>query len=335
MSVDLDVSTRMEEDEASRFRVWFDSIVDNIATVVRGKESVIRLAVQCMLSGGHLLIEDNPGTGKTTLARAMARSVAGSFGRIQFTPDLLPSDVTGVQIYHSDRRQFEFRPGPVFANIVLADEINRASPKTQSAFLEAMAERQITVDGESFPMPTPFLVMATQNPIEMEGTYPLPEAQLDRFMARTSIGYPDRGSEAQIVRDILHGTTTDTLQPVLTAAQLQQMTDALQGVTIKSNLLAYAQEIVVRTRELDDVLLGASPRAFGQLAQLARARAAGAGRPFVTPDDIKALVRPVLAHRLKLRPEAALQGQSTFSVLDRILADVRPPSERSSEDWSR
>jgi MoxR-like ATPase len=332
----LRVVGQMTPEEATRFREWFDTIVENIEQVVRGKQATVRLAVQCMLGGGHLLIEDNPGTAKTTLARAMARTVNGAFSRIQFTPDLLPTDVTGVQIYNAERRQFDFRPGPVFANIVLADEINRASPKTQSALLEAMAEQQTTVDGETHRMPQPFLVIATQNPVEMEGTYPLPEAQLDRFMARTSIGYPDRADEMQIIRDGLRRAGPDSLEPVISAAELQQMIDFGRGVSISDGLVEYLAKLGERTRVEDELRLGASPRAVVALAQLAQVRAASVGRHYVTPDDIKGLAHAVLAHRMLLRPEAAIQGHTAGTVLDRILDSVSPPRERSSSDgWSR
>ena len=332
----LRVVGQMTAEDATGFRERFDTIVENIERVVRGKQSTVRLAVQCMLGGGHLLIEDNPGTAKTTLARAMARTVDGAFSRIQFTPDLLPTDVTGVQIYNAERRQFDFRPGPVFANIVLADEINRASPKTQSSLLEAMAEQQTTVDGERHRMPRPFLVIATQNPVEMEGTYPLPEAQLDRFMARTSIGYPDRADEMQIIRDGLRRAGPDSLEPVIGAADLQEMIDFGRGVSISDGLVEYLAKVGERTRIEDELRLGASPRAVVALAQLAQVRAASVGRHYVTPDDIKGLAHAVLAHRMLLRPEAAIQGHTASTVLDRILDSISPPRERSSSDgWSR
>jgi MoxR-like ATPase len=313
---------------ATRFAELFRALTSNITSVIRGKDDAVRLVLQCLLSGGHALLEDNPGTAKTTLAKAISRSIDGSFSRLQFTPDLLPSDVTGVQIYEPDRKVFTYREGPVFANIVLADEINRASPKTQSALLEAMAEGQITIDGEAHIMPSPFLVIATQNTVEMHGTYPLPEAQLDRFTIRTSIGYPDHKTEVQIVRDTLARLSTDSLQPVLTARDAHAMAIAVSGVFVADALIDYLVAIGARTRTQPELRLGASTRGIAQLTRMSQARAASEGRHYVTVDDVKVLVEPVLAHRLVLRPEAAIQGLTAGSVLAEIAAAVPVPRQR-------
>ena len=314
-------------EQASRLAGWFEALVENVCLMIRGKQDVVRLVLQCLLSQGHVLIEDNPGTAKTRLAKAIARSIDGKFSRIQFTPDLLPSDLIGVPIYHPDRREFEFRPGPIFANIVLADEINRASPKTQSALLEAMAEQHTTVDGVSHPMPPPFLVIATQNSIEMQGTYTLPEAQLDRFAVRTGVGYADHTHELQIVLDALRGTEPEQLHPIMSAEHMQHMIDAVRGVYVAPTLIKYIVTVVQATRSLPELRLGASSRAQVQLARLSQARAASQARHYVTIDDVKALIRPALGHRLMLRPEAAIQGATAGGLLDRIIAEVPVPRE--------
>jgi MoxR-like ATPase len=319
----------MGPEVARRVAGVFDQLVGNVARMIVGKDEVVRLVLQCLLAGGHCLIEDNPGTAKTRLAKAVARSIDGQFSRIQFTPDLLPSDVTGVPIFHPDRRDFEFRPGAVFANIVLADEINRASPKTQSAMLEAMAESQTTVDGVTHPMPTPFLVIATQNSVEMQGTYPLAEAQLDRFAIRTSIGYPQFSDEVRIVGDGMARLMPETLQPVVAANDLQQMIQSAADVYVSPSLVEYMVTLASETRGLASLRLGASSRAVVQLAQVAQARALSEGRHFATADDIKALVKPTLGHRLLLRPEAAIQGETTEGLLDELLAAVPVPRERA------
>jgi MoxR-like ATPase len=330
VSVDVQLADTFDADEAARFAGWFEALVGNVTQVVRGKDDVVRLVLQCMFAGGHALIEDNPGTAKTTLAKAIAKSIDGIFSRIQFTPDLLPSDVTGVQIYDPDRKEFRFRQGPVAANIVLADEINRASPKTQSALLEAMAERQVTVDGEGFPLPEPFLVIATQNSVEMHGTYPLPEAQLDRFSICTSIGYPDRGSAIQILRETRHQSGTDGLTTVLSAEHVQQMIDAAQNVFVADSLLGYIADIGEAAREVrqPEIRVGISQRALGQLKMVAQSRAASQGRHYVVVDDIKAVAPAVFGHRLLLRPEAAIKGLTVGALLDRILSEIPSPRER-------
>ncbi|WP_426566789.1 AAA family ATPase [Angustibacter sp. McL0619] len=314
-------------EQAAWVQSRFQAVFDNVRSMVVGKDDTVALVLQCLLAGGHVLIEDNPGTAKTRLAKAVARSIDGSFSRIQFTPDLLPSDVTGVPIFHPERREFEFRPGAVFANIVLADEINRASPKTQSALLEAMAERQTTVDGTTYPMPKPFLVLATQNSVEMQGTYPLAEAQLDRFTIRTSIGYPGFAHEMQIVNDGMSRREPEDLQHVISASELYEIHSAIAGVFVAPTLVEYMVNIAARTRQLPDLRLGSSSRAVVQLAQLVQARAASQGRHFATADDVKVLVPAAFCHRLLLRPEAAIQGQTAQSLLDDVLLELPVPRE--------
>lgn len=327
-AVALDPAAPMGPESARRIAQAFTSLVDNVTTMVVGKESTVRLVLQCLLAGGHVLIEDNPGTAKTRMAKAIARSIEGEFSRIQFTPDLLPSDVTGVPIYHPDRRDFEFRRGAVFANIVLADEINRSSPKTQSALLEAMAEGQTTVDGVTHPMPRPFLVIATQNSIEMQGTYPLAEAQLDRFAIRTTIGYPGFTDEVRIVRDGMARLEPDSLNPVLTADELQRMIGAAATVYVAPSLVEYMVILASETRDQASLRLGASSRAIIQLAHLVQSRAVSEGRHFATAEDVKALVKATLGHRILLRPEAAIQGATTDELLDDLMASVPVPRER-------
>jgi MoxR-like ATPase len=300
-------------------------IASAIAQVVLGKPEVIRLAMIALLAEGHLLIEDVPGTGKTVLAKSLARSVDATVTRVQFTPDLMPSDVTGVSVYDRQTSQFEFRPGPVFANIVVADEINRASPKTQSALLECMEERQVTVDGTSYQLARPFLVLATQNPVEMEGTYPLPEAQRDRFLARLSIGYPDRAAEVGMLADRDRVDPLDALRPVTDAATVSALVDAVATVHIAPPLRQYIVEIVAATRAVPEVRLGASPRAVLHLARASKVAAALDGRAFVVPDDIQRLAIPVLAHRLLLTVEAHAARRSAEEVLRVLLSRLRVP----------
>jgi MoxR-like ATPase len=296
-----------------------------ISQVVLGKPEVIRLAIIAVLSEGHLLIEDVPGTGKTVLAKSLARTVDSTVSRVQFTPDLMPSDVTGVSIYDRQTSQFEFRPGPIFANIVVADEINRASPKTQSALLECMEERQVTVDGTSYQLARPFLVLATQNPVEMEGTYPLPEAQRDRFLARLSIGYPDRAAEIGMLADRDRNDPLALLRPVTDAATVSSLIDAVTTVHLAPPLRQYIVEIIGATRAVPEVRLGASPRAVLHLARAAKAAAALDGRPFVVPDDIQRLAVPVLAHRLLLTVEAHAAHRSAEEVVRVLLSRIRVP----------
>jgi MoxR-like ATPase len=296
-----------------------------ISQVVLGKPEVIRLAIIAVLAEGHLLIEDVPGTGKTVLAKSLARTVDSTVSRVQFTPDLMPSDVTGVSIYDRQSSQFEFRPGPIFANIVVADEINRASPKTQSALLECMEERQVTVDGTSYRLARPFLVLATQNPVEMEGTYPLPEAQRDRFLARLSIGYPDRNAEIGMLADRDRVDPLDQLRAVTDAAVVSKLIDAVGTVHLAPPLRQYIVEIVGATRSVPEVRLGASPRAVLHLARAAKAAAALDGRTFVVPDDVQRLAVPVLAHRLLLTVEAHAAHRSAEEVVMTLLNRIRVP----------
>ncbi len=296
-----------------------------ISRVVLGKPDVVRLGMIAMLSEGHLLIEDVPGTGKTVLAKALARSVDSSVSRVQFTPDLMPSDVTGVSIYDRQTSRFEFRPGPVFANIVVADEINRASPKTQSALLECMEERQVTVDGTTYRLARPFLVLATQNPVEMEGTYPLPEAQRDRFLARMTIGYPDRTAEIGMLADRDRIDPLDQLRAVTDGATIAALIDAAQTVHLAPALRQYVVEIIGATRAVPEVRLGASPRAVLHLARAAKAAAALDGRAFVVPDDVQRLAIPVLAHRLLLTVEAHAAHRSAEEIVSVLLSRIRVP----------
>jgi MoxR-like ATPase len=293
-----------------------------IGRVVEGKPDVVRLALAVLLAEGHLLIEDVPGVGKTTLAKALAKAIDGTVRRIQFTPDLLPSDVTGVAVYDQESRAFEFKPGAVFANVVVADEINRASPKTQSALLECMEERQVTVDGVTYELARPFMVVATQNPLEMEGTYPLPEAQRDRFTARVSMGYPDREAELAMLDERATTDPLTELAPVTDAASVRELVGAVSRLHVAEPLRRYVVSLVEATRRSPELRLGASPRAGLQLLRAARATAALAGRDHVLPDDVQAMAVPVLAHRLLLTPDAALARRDTQRVVTDLLASV-------------
>jgi MoxR-like ATPase len=283
-------------------------VVDNLALVVRAPEETLRLVVLCLVAEGHLIIEDFPGVGKTMLAKALARSVDCSFSRIQFTPDLLPSDVTGVNVFNQKTNEFEFRPGPVFANLVLVDEINRASPKTQAALLECMQENQVTVDGVTYELALPFLVMATQNPIEYEGTYPLPEAQLDRFTLRVAIGYPPLSEEARMLTEQTSDPPLDSLQPVATATDVRNLIVEAAEIFVEESVNRYVVALLRQTRSDQRLYLGASPRSGIALLRVAKALALADGRAFVSPDDIKACAEPVLAHRLIVAPESRAAG---------------------------
>jgi len=301
-------------------------IATNVQRVIIGKQDVVRVALVTLLSGGHLLVEDVPGVGKTTLAKALARSIDCSVSRVQFTPDLLPGDITGMSIFNRQTSEFEFRPGPVFANIVIADEINRASPKTQSALLECMAEHQVTVDGATYALASPFMVVATQNPIEMDGTYPLPEAQRDRFTARVSVGYPDVGAELAMVDEHAASDPLDTLRPVADARRVHAVVEAIRRVHVGPEVRQYCVELVGATRRLPELRLGASPRATLQLVRAARAHAALAGRGFVVPDDVQAVAVPVLAHRLLLGPDALTSRRSAPDLVRGLLARHAVPA---------
>lgn len=302
-----------------------DRLVANLEKVIVGKRHTVELTVISLLCQGHLLIEDVPGVGKTVLARSLARSLGCSFKRLQFTPDMLPSDVTGVSIFNQVTREFEFRPGPIMAQIVLADEINRATPKTQSALLEAMEERQITVDGITHKLPSPFMVMATQNPIEYEGTFPLPEAQLDRFLLRVRLGYPGINDEISILdlQQLRH--PIETLETVITVEELQQAQEAIKQVFVSPAIKRYVVEIIRATRENSDVYLGASPRGSLGLFRVGQARAAILGRDFVLPDDIKAMAPYVLAHRVVVSPAARLRNMSSDKIVGEILTTLPVP----------
>jgi MoxR-like ATPase len=301
-------------------------IVQNIEKVIAGKSEVIRLAVTVLLAEGHLLIEDVPGVGKTTFAKGLARSIDCSVRRLQFTPDLLPSDVTGVSIYNAESTDFEFKPGPVFANIVLGDEINRASPKTQAALLECMAERQVTVDGTRYELQAPFIVLATQNPVEMEGTYALPEAQRDRFTAKISLGYPDRGAEIAMLSEQTTADPFSTLRPVSDAAAIRALIEAVRTVHVAESVKSYVVALAEATRTHPEIRLGASPRASLHLLRTAKAAAAMAGRDFVVPDDVQALAVPVLAHRLIPAAAATVAGRAPETLVAEIAASVPIPA---------
>ncbi len=307
------------------FSERFDRIAANVETVIQGKRDVVELVLLALVAEGHVLVEDVPGVGKTQLAKSVARSIDSVFNRVQFTPDLLPSDVTGVSVWDRNRSEFEFKPGPIFANLVVGDEINRASPKTQSALLEAMEERQVTSDGITRALPLPFMVMATQNPLEHEGTYPLPEAQLDRFMMRVVIGYPSRAKELEILDT--HGvrSTFFDLEPVVSIEEVDEMVGIAREVAVSPSVKNYIVDLVDGSRSHPDVLLGASPRSALFLQRLARANAASQGREYVIPDDVKTLAHPVLEHRMSLRPEAQMRGEAIGDVIDEIMSRLRVP----------
>ncbi|MCX6017710.1 MAG: MoxR family ATPase [Chloroflexi bacterium] len=305
-----------------------ERLITNVEKVIVGKRDTVELTTICLLCQGHLLIEDVPGVGKTMLAKALARSIGGVFKRIQFTPDMLPSDITGTSIWNQKTGDFEFRPGPIMAQVVLADEINRATPKTQSALLEAMEERQVTVDGVTHALGQPFLVLATQNPIEYEGTFPLPEAQLDRFLMRVSIGYPSRAQQVAILDAQQFAHPIDSLTQVTDAEELMQVHEQIKAIHADPLVKEYIVALVDATREHPDVYLGASPRGALTLYRTAQARAALHGRDYVLPDDVKELVPATLGHRIILAPSARIKGVKATTILTALLADTPVPGTR-------
>jgi MoxR-like ATPase len=312
--------------DSTTFTQRFDALAGNVGRAIHGKDRVVRAALTCLLAEGHLLVEDVPGVGKTSLARAIASSLALTWNRIQFTPDLLPSDVTGTSVFDQATGTFSFRPGPVFANVVVGDEINRASPKTQSALLEVMQERTVTTDATVYQVPRPFVVVATQNPIDLEGTYVLPEAQLDRFLMRLSVGYPSPEAEIQVLRTERDQPTVNSLSPVLSGEDLLAMIDHVKRtVEVAPAVEQYIVAVVAHTRTLPEVRLGVSPRGGLALLRAARVAAAIAGRTYVTPDDVKANAEATLAHRIILRPDAEVQGRTAPEVVARALQAVPVP----------
>jgi len=320
----------MTPEQATAFQEAFGRLVAGVEQVLLGKTFVVRLGFVALFSEGHLLLEDFPGTGKTSMARAIAQSVAGSASRIQFTPDLLPGDITGVSIYDQRSGSFDFHRGPVFANIVLADEINRASPKTQAALLEVMEEGHVTVDGESHDVGLPFMVIATQNPIEQAGTYRLPEAQLDRFLLKASIGYPDHASTLRILDGAGVRAHETTIPPVVTADAVLEMAQLARTVHVDPSVNDYVSRLVDATRSATEVRLGVSVRGALALVRSAKTLAAASGRHYVVPDDVKSLAEPVLAHRIILDPEAEFDGVTPSSVIAQLLLETAPPSDRQA-----
>jgi MoxR-like ATPase len=313
--------------DVKRFKGLFDKLAANVNSVIHGKEDVVRLALVAICANGHVLFEDVPGVGKSMLARALAGSMKADVNRIQCTPDMLPGDITGSSVIDTSKRQmdFVFRPGPVFTNILLVDEVNRATPKTQSALLEAMAEASVTIDGHTHRLPDPFLALATQNPVEQAGTFPLPEAQLDRFLFRLTMGYPDLEAERLVMRGNARGLEVETLSPVCTTKDVLAMIDLAAEVEISEPVETYILEIVQATRRDPALLMAASPRASIALAKASKALAAADGREQVYPEDIRALLNPVLNHRTLLTPDAMLRGETVDDVLDRAIAKIKPP----------
>jgi MoxR-like ATPase len=314
---------------AEEFKEAAGRIAGAVNGFIQGKAEVVDLALVCLLAEGHLLLEDVPGVGKTSLARSLAGALGTPWQRIQFTPDLLPGDVTGVSVFHQDEVSFVFHPGPVFANVVLADEINRASPRTQSALLEVMEERQVTVDGRPYPVPRPFLVIATQNPIEMDGTYPLPEAQLDRFLVKSNVGYPDHDAEVRVLVGEHSGAGVEDVQQVSNPAEVERLVQVARTVHVADSVLDYVVRLVAHTRQMPQFRLGASPRGALGLLRTSRVYAALRGRPYVVPGDVQALAEPVLGHRVLLSPSFEASGGSAGeAVAEAIAAVSAPPNEK-------
>lgn len=310
---------------AKTFKESFDSVVDNIETVIRGKTDVIRLALVAIICEGHILFEDVPGTGKTMLARAIAQSMNAPYNRIQCTPDMLPADVTGSSIYDMKRQVFEFKQGPVFSNVLLADEINRAAPKTQSALLEAMGERKVSADGVTYSLPRPFIVLTTQNPIEQAGTFPLPEAQLDRFLFKLRMGYPGRDAEYEVMFDNAVQLSIEKLGAIVDTTTITQMIAYAAKVNVAKEVGYYIVDLVEASRQDPALSLGASPRASINLLRASRALAASDGREDIYPDDVRAVMQPILAHRIFLNPDAILRGETIDATIERIINKVKPP----------
>ncbi|MFE5671998.1 AAA family ATPase [Agromyces sp. NPDC056523] len=318
------------QDQALWFQDAFSKLVDNVDRAILGKRDIIELVVTAMLSEGHVLLEDFPGTGKTVLAKALANTLDGTHSRVQFTPDLLPSDVTGVTIYDQGKGQFEFHRGPIFASIVLADEINRASPKTQSALLEVMEEGRVTVDGVSYEVGTPFMVIATQNPVEQAGTYSLPEAQLDRFLIKTSLGYPDHDTAVTLLLDSANRARASKVSPIIASSSVTTMARLAADVHVDAAVLSYLNQIVSATRDHRDSALGVSMRGALALARAAKTWAISRGRTYVTPDDVRELAVPVLAHRIIVDPESEFAGVTADEIVAKVLVDVAPPAYRAA-----
>ncbi|MDO9085813.1 MAG: MoxR family ATPase [Anaerolineaceae bacterium] len=313
------------ESPITNVKEFYEKLIKNLESVIIGKKEVLDQVIIALLSQGHLLIDDVPGVGKTMLAKALAKSLGCSFNRIQFTPDMLPSDVTGVSIFNQNSREFEFRPGPIISQIVLADEINRATPKTQSALLESMEERQVTVDGLTHRIPKPFMVLATQNPIEYEGTFPLPEAQLDRFIMRIRIGYPTFGNEIEILELQQLRHPIEDIKSVVTSEEIVLMQEEIKRVYVSAAVKRYIVELTRATRDHNDVYLGASPRGSLSLFRVSQAKAASLGRDFVLPDDVKGLVKFVLGHRLVIHPSARLKNLTSDQIIGEVLLQVHVP----------